>query len=860
MFLLLLLACPPDTGDTGSFVDLTVRLDATEARAGVITDPSVLFGGTSGEGRLGDVLLYNDRVRFVVQGMRESGYYAVRGGGLLDADTVHDGPGRDFLDDMMPMFGLARVQAPTSVRVVSTGEQGGDAVVVVEGTGSALALATGALEAPDLIEDVDVDVVTTYTLSPGTHLLHVETELTWHDSDMTLQVGDLLMIGQEQTEAWHAGRGLEDEGPTPAWIGLISTRDDLSLGLFPGGGEGYPESSLADLLSQIGPVLGGVEAAVTVTDGEVLTWTRDVGIGPDLASLTDDWLAGTATTTVAGVVQADGVGVAGVRVNVLDPDGLPCTLALTDETGAFSLQVPDDGTYTAIADGRGPGYHTGLPEGVATYPPFGHPLTQQAALATLDGSGTGAPQAAGYGLSEEVVLSADTVLELTPPAVLSLDAGDDLPCVVRVAFAAGDPVSADARLARARPGGELAWAYPSSCRIDLPVEPGDYEVTVHRGLRWEPWQQTVSVVSGEAYSLSPELTEAWHLDGVFGIDPHSHAAPSGDGEIGMIERLLVHAAHGLDVHVGSDHDNVASYHPLVEALALPMSTVVADEVSPVLRGHFNAYPVELDTGLARNGAPSWWHQIPDSTAQLWAEVRDWAGEDVILQANHPTDGTKGLFSNAGLEVSSGTVTAPDHWADDFQAIEVANGGDITDNVEAWLFLVNAGYRPMPVSVSDSHSYRDGPGENVTWLHTGEELFTEAGLLAAADARATVASRGPMVLVTQDEVWVAGSELIGPQTVDVAVYGSSVVQPDTLTLLQDGEVVLTEAFAPAGSGVLYETTLTLDPERDASFVIEVTGDTAMAPIYPGATPWALTAPVWIDVDGDGWSAPATLTIE
>ena len=33
-----------------------------------------------------------------------------------------------------------------------------------------------------------------------------------------------------------------------------------------------------------------------------------------------------------------------------------------------------------------------------------------------------------------------------------------------------------------------------------------------------------------------------------------------------------------------------------------------------------------------------------------------------------------------------------------------------------------------------------------------------------------------------------------------------------------------------------------------------GDSTMSPIYGGLTPWAMSAPIYLDVAGDGWDAP------
>src|SRR5690606_11988635 len=91
--------------------DLTERLGPEEVRAGVVTDERALFAGISAEGRAGDVKIYNDRARFVIQGLREGSYLVGEGGIVIDADVVRpDGqPGRDAVDDWGPMFGFARL-------------------------------------------------------------------------------------------------------------------------------------------------------------------------------------------------------------------------------------------------------------------------------------------------------------------------------------------------------------------------------------------------------------------------------------------------------------------------------------------------------------------------------------------------------------------------------------------------------------------------------------------------------------------------------------------------------------------------------------------------------------------------------
>ena len=51
-------------------LSLSEVLGPDEVRAGVVNTPEELFGGISAEGRVGDIKIYNDRVRFVIQAVR----------------------------------------------------------------------------------------------------------------------------------------------------------------------------------------------------------------------------------------------------------------------------------------------------------------------------------------------------------------------------------------------------------------------------------------------------------------------------------------------------------------------------------------------------------------------------------------------------------------------------------------------------------------------------------------------------------------------------------------------------------------------------------------------------------------------
>lgn len=869
--LLFLLACHRGEKDSTSSppLDLTEILAADEARAGVVTDTAALFGGISAEGQAGDLKIYNDRVQFVIQGVREGSYYASYGGGLIDADRVRDAgqPGRDLIDEAMPMAGFGRIASATKVEVVADGSDGEAAVVRATAKGAPFMLLVGALESEDAVPDRDVDLVTDYRLEPGSALLEVTTRVTWNDEDGSALSGDIIMVSLDVVDPWLPGRGFDGETPdTLAWVGGMSRDNELSLAIFPDG-DSFATSALTDTLQELAPGLTAMAGSFPVTDGTSYSWTRFIGVGRDLATLTDTWYPtqGIATEPFTGTVMSGGAPLAGARVHLLDADGLPVTVAVSDETGAWTATAPVGQVTQAVASGRGHAEHADIAPGAGWYGPYAASEPEATTLASIADGATPIPMADGYGFSATTAITtgASATVELTPPGWISVDTGDGLPAAVRVSFSDGDPARGDEALVPERPGGLAALGWTPDGAVTLPVEPGDYEVLVHRGVRHELHQETVTVASGETVSITAPLAEAYALDGVWRIDPHSHASPSGDGEIPMEHRLLVQAAQGVDIHVGTDHDHVADYRVLLAPLGLDgvFTSVVADEVSPVLRGHFNAYPLEEVPSKPNNGAVLWWEEIV-STEALFGKIRDMAGGGGVIQVNHPA-GNKGMFGYSGYSTSAGTVADGDRWAEDFDAVEVLNSGDYEEFLPFYLDLVRRGYEVTPTGVSDAHGHRASDGLSLTFIDLGISSladFTPELLVNAMDRHATVVSRGPYLDATIDGTWAPGQTVTGAPTLEVTVLAPSWMPVETLTLYRDGEATDIRTLSGTAPEWGMER-FVLEPESDASFVVIASSNAVMSGPWAGQTAWAMTAAIRVDLAGDGWEAPLpALTIK
>ncbi|HMV69572.1 MAG TPA: CehA/McbA family metallohydrolase, partial [Myxococcota bacterium] len=404
------------------------------------------------------------------------------------------------------------------------------------------------------------------------------------------------------------------------------------------------------------------------------------------------------------------------------------------------------------------------------------------------------------------------------------------------------PPARDPRVDDDGPSGHAAAGFARDGEVELRVPAGRYRLVMHRGIRYELHTEDVTVAAGQTLEVTAALPAAYPHPGWLWGDPHSHGAPSGDASIPMEDRLIVHAAAGYQVHFGTDHDHVADYRPLIAPLGLEgrLVTVVADEVSPPLRGHFNIYPVQPKPE-ANGGAFAWWTEFPATTDAMFASLRARHGDRFILQSNHPTD--SGMGSSAGW--SPGHVDDPTRWGAGIQAVEVLNSSDWESFLPFFLDITAHGQLVAPVGVTDSHHhFGGGPGYNGTFLGVGVDEpaeLTDDLLVDTMRARRTIVSRGPFLELSVDP----GSTVTGALDVHVVARSPSWIRIDHLRLLEDG----VEVEVVDGAEATFQRT----PDADAWYVIIADGGSPMTPVT-GNTPWAMAAPILVDADGGGWTAP------
>ncbi len=221
-------------------------------------------------------------------------------------------------------------------------------------------------------------------------------------------------------------------------------------------------------------------------------------------------------------------------------------------------------------------------------------------------------------------------------------------------------------------------------------------------------------------------------------------------------------------------------------------------------------------------------------------------------------------------------------------------------LESWFSLLDRGHRAAAIGTSDTHgTLFDEPGYARTLLYLGPDRdeigrFTERDIAQAVFARRTVASNAPLVELTvigQDGQEARIGDTVrarGDAEVIVRVRSPSWAPVERIALWSNSQLV---GQAEVADGTRAEARFRLACTRDCWVVAEVTGSASLFPVVPATEfepldtsvlfralgagldlgalplagklrpdatevlrPFAITSPIWLDVDGGGFTPP------
>jgi hypothetical protein len=450
--------------------------------------------------------------------------------------------------------------------------------------------------------------------------------------------------------------------------------------------------------------------------------------------------------------------------------------------------------------------------------------------------------------------------------------GGPIPCKLTLIGVEGTPTPQFTRVDIGRPEGDTAIAAFNRIMTlsgvgaaHVPI--GTYDVTVSRGPEWDIQTRRVKV-GPKGVSMAVRLTHAVPTPEWLSGDFHVHAARSPDSRVPMQDRIYEFVADDVQLIVSTDHNVVSDYDPYIRELGAGrfITSAIGDELTTGAWGHFGAFPLPADLERVGQGAVLVHGRRPDD---FFRDVRTNA-PDALIDVHHPRlDAEIGYFDIGGFDPRSDKAARPG-FSFDFDAVEVMNGyqdpvrRSVDRIIDDWFSLLNHEHLVTATGNSDTHhlNFNIGgyPRNYVHVVDDRPEVVTPKQIAQAIKGHHSFFTTGPIVTLTVNG-GILGNLVPargGKARAEITVKAAPWISVERVTLYLNGrEVKRWPVTAPADARPVerFHETVDLQTPGDGYVVVRVDGDKPLTPVVGDgktftAYPFALTNPVFLDVDGDG----------
>lgn len=783
--------------------------DTDCAVARVVTGAQDLVNGPLARGRVGDVVIENRNIRVIIQkGGRNWFSIAQFGGNIIDAARKNPDGTLATLDNYEESVLGTNIESAPNYQEVFVQQAGGEnpdgscipAIVRAEGengegaqddlldfvNGSSAIRDLGFMF-PDAADDVDLPLTfrTDYTLNTNENFVTMDTTAI-NDTGAAVPIFMVeYMNGAGEVEFFQHGYGFGEPlltSPCDSCNVAIYNGHEGAAGISYGIVHQFPTTTSLSVSGvsilvygtdalQIA-LLGNIPAPFSVPANGELNFQRFFVIGDgSVASVLDvkHQIFGEATGTLSGQVTDSNGPVANAEIAVITTDNDfapfiavprgPSTIVAnhfrTDANGRYSGTLRP-GTYELRING--PNRLAGTPSvqsvditaDATTTQDFTLPLPARIRVQVVDENSL--PVAAKVQLIG---------LDASPDAAEPLNGESILGQVETESGFFGD--------ANADPRGagivftEYAVADPTKTGAVtvgdtgvFEIEPGTYQLSVSRGIRYSEHTEEVVLTEGQLTQVTARVVQVVDTPNYIFGDFHVHAFNSPDSEVTNRERVAAYLSEDMDFFTPSDHGMRVDFVPIVADMGVGnrIASAPSAENTTFDYGHINAWPVAVDGSPASTdeasqsddpktalGSVDWGGAAPVgqdfpsqnnfglTPAQIFAEAKNDAfsgGRETVVQINH----VEGHFA-LGLEIDTGVV--PPQSAKDpaerrldpaetnlfdeslgFDALELWIGVDgrvhqfdhlFGENLGDWFNMLNQGIVKTFVSNSDTHERR-----------------------------------------------------------------------------------------------------------------------------------------------------------
>lgn len=448
--------------------------------------------------------------------------------------------------------------------------------------------------------------------------------------------------------------------------------------------------------------------------------------------------------------------------------------------------------------------------------------------------------------------------------------GQSIPCKVQFIGQKGTPDPDFGPPERAH--GARNCVLSENGRFRQAVPPGSYKLIISRGPEYDALEMEHTLQQGEIVFVRGTLRRVVQSRGWVSADLHSHTTESGDNTTSIANRLISHAAEGVEFIPATDHNRLVDWQPTLDQLGLARFLTTCVGLESTGQGpHFNAFPLKPRPYTQDNGAPPW-HPDPRETARL---LHEWDGHsDKLVQLNHPDLGM--LFNDAdsdgqadgGFEGLAALCEAVELYQPDILDVHpyLEGGADPNSRIFHWLQFLNQGHRYTAVANSDAHQVFHQAGYPRNYVKSSTD---DAGkidpqeMVREIQAGHVVMTNGPFLEASCGDK-LPGDTLTGKMVeLHVRVQCPNWFDVDRVQVLVNGRIDerynVTREKRPEAfhhSTIQFDETFQIELEADAHLIVVAVGERSSIGLVGGPArqnqrPVAITNPFFVDVDGDGF---------
>ena len=412
------------------------------------------------------------------------------------------------------------------------------------------------------------------------------------------------------------------------------------------------------------------------------------------------------------------------------------------------------------------------------------------------------------------------------------------------------------------------------------ITPGKYDVIVSHGNEYDAVFTQIDVEQGKDTSLVAQLKKSVQTDGWISGEFHSHSSPSGDNTGSQRGRVLNLLAEHIEFAPCTEHNRVSTYQPHLRFFNAEhlMASCSGIELTgqPLPVNHQNAFPILRKPRTQDGGGPQ-----TDSNPLVQIErLALWDNRsEKLVQENHPniaqifgdrdTDGTP----DSGFEQMFGFMDVVEvHPPQTILLKNAENPENGRQNrIFRWLQLLNLGYRIPGVVNTDAHYNFHGSGWLRNYIRSSTDNPAEistAEMVKESEAGHIIMTNGPYLEVSAksgEASAIAGDDLSYDTELklDIKVQCANWLDINRVQIIVNGRIDEKWNFSRAKfpdkfhDGVVkFEEQISMKLRRDSHVIVVATGDglklgPVVGPSRQDDPPTAVSNPIFVDVDGDGF---------